>query len=292
MATLKSLRNRIGAIHSTKKITKAMKLISSAKYLNTKNILKDVLPYHEKIETIAKSLLNELDEDVLKDCPYISCKSNVDNKLTILIIITSDKGLCGSFNINVLKALAKKTAELEANQQKYMIYCVGNKGFELIKKRYKISLIEKVSLSLNIIDIENFMNKLMQVFQNQEASECCVIFNEYKAHSSNQTVIHALLPYNKTSNSSSLEPFKKYEPAPHLQLLPILKRRLYINIKIALLESIVSEHLARMLAMDSATNNAQEMVDKLTLLYNRTRQGNITRELIEIISGAEALNAN
>lgn len=196
MATLKSLRNRIGAIHSTKKITKAMKLISSAKYLSTKNTLNDALPYYKKIEAIAKNLLIELDEDTLKECPYINSQGNLDSsKAILLIVITSNKGLCGSFNINVIKALTKKTAELDAKEQEYRILCIGNKGFELIKKHYSASIIEKVSLTISAVDIENFGNKLVQIFYNNESANCYLIYNEYKPHAANHTAVHSLLPY-------------------------------------------------------------------------------------------------
>jgi F-type H+-transporting ATPase subunit gamma len=161
MATLKSLRNRIGAIRSTKKITKAMKLISSAKYLNTKNILKDALPYYQKIEAIAEDILLEFDVDALKDSPFIANAENVNsNKLTLLVVFTSDKGLCGSYNVHVIKALTRKIIELEASEQKYKIFCIGNKGFELIKKHYAHDVVEKITLSLNVTDIENVTGRL------------------------------------------------------------------------------------------------------------------------------------
>lgn len=293
MATLKTLKNRIGVIHSTKKITKAMKLISSAKYLNNKNTLNNAMPYYKKIESIAEKLLLEADEETLAKCAYISKDNLKDSKTNIFIIITSDKGLCGGYNINIIKALNKKIKELEVKQEKFRILCIGNKGFELAKKYYQDTSIEKISLTLNDIDIENFSNKLIKLFEDSESINCYLIYNEYKARATNFVVVDPLLPFNVPINDAKREIInKEYEPAINMQLLPILKRRLFMNIKIALLESIVSEHLARMLAMDSATHNAQEMVDKLTLLYNRTRQTNITNELIEIISGAEALNAN
>jgi F-type H+-transporting ATPase subunit gamma len=292
MANLKELKNQIDSVRSTRKITQAMKMVAASKLRRAQDSAESARPYSEKLAKIMASLASGMkDSDVSLDLLL----GNKDNSTHIIIAVTSDRGLCGGFNSSIVKAVKNKVKELEEMSADFKIICLGKKGADVLKGSFGDNVIsseninDKNSYSL----AEDISSVLVKKLEDKEFGTCSVIYNQFKSVISQIVTEQSLIPCsieseedkNDHENAISFE----FEPDEKEILSDLLPKNLAIQIYKAILESGAGEQGARMAAMDNATRNAGEMIDKLNLSYNRQRQAIITGELIEIISGAEAL---
>ena len=286
MPSLKDLRNRIGIVKSTKKITSAMKMVAAAKLKRAQDNAEKTRPYALKMHEIVESLTSSGVAQVKK-----FGERNKEKKNILLIICSADRGLCGGFNGSIIKYTKKLSAELSKNSNLSYIF-VGKKAYQTLKRKYEASIVEfftdianpsiKFELSSSVRDL------VLELFLSNKIDECHLIYTEFKSAISQTVKSHKLLPID---NSGEIKKTKTYEfePSEENVLNEIIPRNIAIQIHSGLLENLASEQGSRMTAMDNATRNANDMIDNLTLLYNRSRQALITSELIEIISGAEAV---
>ena len=292
MANLKELKNQIDSVRSTRKITQAMKMVAASKLRRAQDIAESARPYSEKIANIMASLAAGMkDSDISLDLLL----GNKDNSTHIIIAVTSDRGLCGGFNSSIVKAIKNKVNELKDINADYKIICIGKKGADVLKGTFGENVIiaeninEKNSYSL----AEDISNELVKKLDNKEFGTCSVIYNQFKSVISQIVTEQSLIPCSidseEDNNGHENVINFEFEPDEKEILSDLLPKNLAIQIYKAILESGAGEQGARMAAMDNATRNAGEMIDKLNLSYNRQRQAIITGELIEIISGAEAL---
>ena len=292
MANLKELKNQIDSVRSTRKITQAMKMVAASKLRRAQDNAESARPYSEKIANIMASLASGMkDNDISLDLLL----GNKDNATHIIIAVTSDRGLCGGFNSSIVKAVKNKVKELTDMNTDFKIICIGKKGADVLKGSFG----ENVITAENINDkssydlAEDVSNELVKKLDNKEFGTCSVIYNQFKSVISQIVTEQSLIPCSIDSDEDKNDHENainfEFEPDEKEILSDLLPKNLAIQIYKAILESGAGEQGARMAAMDNATRNAGEMIDKLNLSYNRQRQAIITGELIEIISGAEAL---
>ena len=292
MANLKELKNQIDSVRSTRKITQAMKMVAASKLRRAQESAESARPYSEKISKIMSSLaISMKDSDVALDLLL----GNKDTSVHIIIAVTSDRGLCGGFNSSIVKAVKNKVKDLKEKNLDFKIICLGKKGADILMGLFGDNVIS----SENINDInsytlsEDISALLVKKLDNKEFGTCSVIYNQFKSAISQivteQSLIPCTIDSEEDENSQDGEINFEFEPDEKGILSELLPKNLSIQIYKAILESGAGEQGARMAAMDNATRNAGEMIDKLNLSYNRQRQAIITGELIEIISGAEAL---
>ena len=225
--------------------------------------------------------------------------NNIEDKnSSLIIVVSSDRGLCGGLNSNIVKEVKKKINEYEGLKKLVTLVCIGKKGFDLLSGLYeKMFNFEVKYINISEIDynsVETIGNKILNSFYKNDFQECSLFYNHFNSVISQEVKIEKLIPYTKTSetdieNQNNIDTYFEYEPSEEEVLSKILPRNFIVQMYKAILESRASEQGARMTAMDNATRNAGEMIDNLSLKYNRQRQAIITKELIEIISGAEAL---
>ncbi len=288
MSTLKQLRLRISGIKSTEKITKAMKMVSASKLSRAQEAKDHMKPYADKMYNTVAHLANSVSKENSLASLLIG---NGKDDTHLLVVISSDKGLCGNFNSSIVKAVSQHINSSNPDDKKYKILCLGRKAYDQLKSRYAANIIE-VSPGFNKASYDEaykLSTKLIDLFNNNEFDSCTFIYTEFKNAMKQNACIRKVIPLNEElSNHINTEAhLYEYEPNEDFILSHILPLNLAVQIYYMTLEAIASEHGARMTAMDSASKNAKEMIGKLTLLYNRTRQAAITRELIEIISSAE-----
>lgn len=292
MSNLKQLKLRISGVKSTQKITKAMKMVAASKLLKSQEQKDQAKPYADKMSNmvgnIAASVLASGDS-----IPLLT--GNGKDQMHLLVLVSSDKGLCGGFNSSIAKKAKATIQKLNLEGKKYKILCLGKKAYDQIKSLYKEKVIEVMpSYSNKKLDYEQAVelsHKITKLFEEDEFDICSFIYAEFQNAIKQNVMVRKLIPLvDEASNENApLEQLYEYEPKQHVILEQMLPLNLAVQIYYILLESIASEHGARMTAMDSATNNANDMIDKLTLLYNRSRQAAITKELIEIVSSAEVV---
>ena len=292
MANLKELKNQIDSVRSTRKITQAMKMVAASKLRRAQDNAESARPYSEKISNIMASLASGMkDSDISLDLLL----GNKDNATHIIIAVTSDRGLCGGFNSSIVKAVKNKVKELKDINADFKIICIGKKGADVLKGSFGENVITTENINdKNSYDLaEDVSNELVKKLDNKEFGTCSVIYNQFKSVISQIVTEQSLIPCsidsdeNKNDHENAIN--FEFEPDEKEILSDLLPKNLAIQIYKAILESGAGEQGARMAAMDNATRNAGEMIDKLNLSYNRQRQAIITGELIEIISGAEAL---
>ena len=294
MPSLKDLRNRIDSVKSTKKITQAMKMVAASKLKKAQSLAEKGRSYSSGLDSIVKGLVNS-SENI--DHPLLD--NNVgDKNLSLIIVVSSDRGLCGGLNSNIVKAVKKKINELEGKKKSASLVCIGKKGFDLLSGLYeKMFNFEVKHINIAEIDYkstEEIGKKILNSFYKKDFQECSLFYNHFNSVISQEVKVEKLIPYSKPSesdreNQNNIDTYFEYEPNEEEVLSKILPKNFIVQIYKAILESRASEQGARMTAMDNATRNAGEMIDNLSLKYNRQRQAIITKELIEIISGAEAL---
>ncbi len=286
MANLKAIKKRIVSVKNTRQITKAMKMVSAAKLRRAQENVVAARPYAKMLGEV----LGRLSANPDAEASPLQQKREVKNAL--LIVVTSDRGLCGGFNANLCKAADRFVRESKDKYPSISIMTVGRKGFEFLKNRQKIYKNQTgVFAHLSYQTAALLAEEVIQGFIAEEYDEVLVIYNAFRSVMSQDITLEQLLPVAPPASAETVEPppVYIYEPAKEALLAELLPKNVEVQIFKALLESNAAEHGARMTAMDSASKNADEMIGKLTLQYNRARQAAITTELIEIISGAESL---
>lgn len=296
MASLKDLRNRITSVKATQKITKAMQMVAAAKLRRAQMAAEAGRPFAEKMAGVLGNLAGNLIGGV--GAPKLLAGTGSD-QTHLLIVCTGDRGLCGAFNSSIVRLAVREHAQrLQAEGKTVKFMTVGKKGFDLLRRQYRNQIVESMDIRGNKpVDYafaSEIAQKIVARFDAGEFDVATLFFSEFRSVISQiptaQRLIPAELPANgeaaaKAGGDAALE----FEPSEEAILETLLPQNLAVQVYRALLENAASEQGARMSAMDSATRNAGEMIKKQTLVYNRTRQAMITKELIEIISGAEAL---
>ena len=292
MANLKELKNQIDSVRSTRKITQAMKMVAASKLRRAQESAESARPYSEKISKIMSSLaISMKDSDVSLDLLL----GSKDTSVHIIIAVTSDRGLCGGFNSSIVKAVKNKVKDLKEKNLDFKIICLGKKGADILMGLFGDNVIssENINDKNSYTLSEDISALLVKKLDNKEFGTCSVIYNQFKSAISQivteQSLIPCTIDSEEDENSQDGEINFEFEPDEKGILSELLPKNLSTQIYKAILESGAGEQGARMAAMDNATRNAGEMIDKLNLSYNRQRQAIITGELIEIISGAEAL---
>lgn len=291
MSSLKQLRLRIAGIKSTQKITKTMKMVAASKLVKAQEYRDQAKPYADKLNEILHQLVDSVDIDVSQSSILLG---NGNDKMHLLLVVSTDRGLCGAFNSSLTKSLKKQIEFLKHQGKEFKIICIGKKVYDQIKLLYPLEILEIMpgfsNKKVEFSEARLIALKLIDLF-NKNIFDCChIIYNEYKNALKQVVTIKQLIPVSKKENEHLLAISSyEFEPDEETILREILPRNLASQLYYCILESIASEHGARMTAMDSATNNASDMIAGLTLKYNRSRQASITKELIEIISSAEVV---
>ena len=291
MPSLKDLKNRIGSVKSTQKITSAMKMVAAAKLWKAQEQAIASSPYCSSMEKIVSSLANKL----IDNAPDL-LKGNKEIKKQLLVVFSADRGLCGGFNgsiSRVVKLEIKKSKDLGIETK---LLFVGRKSADTLKKDFQQHIVDIVTgNSTNPIysDALSISSKIVNLYQRDEFGSCKIIFNKFVSAITQEVTLKSLIPIETNnedvSNNNQVSSVYEYEPSEEVILEELLNKNIATQLFSAQMESTASELAARMTAMDNATRNAGDLIDRLTLQYNRTRQAFITKELIEIISGAEAL---
>jgi F-type H+-transporting ATPase subunit gamma len=294
MPSLKDLRNRIASVKATRKITKAMQMVAAAKLRRAQDAATAARPYAERMDQVLSSLNKGL---ASKDsAPKLMIGTGRD-AVHLLIVMTAERGLCGGFNSNIAKLARADAQRLLAAGKTVKILCVGRKGSDNLRRDLGKNIVERVDLKgvrqLGYANAEEIASKVLAMFEAGEFDVATLYFGEFKSVISQKPtalqLIPAKLPEGGETKPTGPVAAYEFEPEEDAILGYLLRRNLTTQIFRGLLENAASEQGARMSAMDSATRNAGDMINKLTIKYNRQRQANITKELIEIISGAEAL---
>ena len=294
MPNLDDLKKRIGSVKSTEKITKAMKMVAAAKLRRAQESAESSRPYSDSMKDLIESISkgykpSSTDRNLLT--------GDEKDQIHLLILFTSERGLCGGFNSIVTKTLRDKIENLIDQNKTVKIVCVGKKGHDILKRQYSEMITEVIDMravkSITYQDAKNISDKIVKMFFDGEFDKCSIFYNEFKSVISQipteQQVIPIEIISDEADEEKKEESFFEFEPGESEILDEILPLNFTVQVFKALLESAASEQGARMSAMDNASRNAGDMIDNLTLFYNRSRQAVITKELIEIISGAEAV---
>ena len=292
MPSLDDLKKRIKSVKSTQKITKAMKMVAAAKLRKAQENAEKGRPYSKKMQNIILNLTRSISD--LKNAPKLLSGTGND-KTYLCVVLTADRGLCGGFNTNICK-LAKTSFKKILNEQKNLkIITVGSKGFDQIKREYGKYVVKKYSFKekkqITFKEADTVGNEIIRLFNQNEFDKCILFFNNFKNVITQIPQAQQIIPVDNKSSESKEENFLPYEFEPDEDeiLEDLLPKNISTQVFKAFLENAASEQGSRMTAMDNATRNAGDLVDKLTINYNRSRQASITKELIEIISGAESL---
>ena len=294
MASLKDLRNRIASVKATQKITKAMQMVAAAKLRKAQMAAEAARPYSERMAKVLANISAGMEGR--DDAPRLMTGTGSDQK-HLLVVATAERGLCGGFNSSIARLARDKARELQSSGKEVAILCVGKKGFDALKMEFSSILHEMITFreikNVGFNEANMVGQKILGMFDEGEFDVCTLFYSEFKSVISQIPTEQQLIPANVSSEedeeSSNGDVAYEYEPDEEELLRDLLPRNVSIQIFRAILENGASEQGARMSAMDNATRNAGEMIDKLTLSFNRQRQAQITKELIEIISGAEAL---
>ena len=295
MPSLDDLKKRIASVKSTQKITKAMKMVAAAKLRKAQEAAEQSRPYADNMENLMDSISRGY---IQTDSSRNLLTGNDEDKTILLVLFTSERGLCGGFNSQVSKALREKIIELQNQNKTVKVLCVGKKGYDIIKRQYGDLIVEMIDLSsvksIQYGDAKNISDKIIKMYFDAEFDRCLIFYNKFKSVISQIPTEQQVIPAEKSQDETDEDQSKdnsffEFEPNEKEILEELLPLNFAIQIFKALLESSASEQGARMSAMDNASRNASDMIDSLTLFYNRSRQAVITKELIEIISGAEAV---
>ena len=287
MANLKEIRNRIASVSSTMQITSAMKMVSAAKLKKAQDAITMMRPYSSTLKQLIQNLSSSLDGD--SQNPYSQGRSK---KSILLVSITSNRGLCGAFNTNIIKR-TKQLAGEDYKDKKVSLMTIGKKGSEILSKTGKVvSSHDNLFDNLNYNDVGKIAQLVMDDFEEKIYDEVVLIYNRFKNAATQIVQVEPFLPIipsEKTETSSSTDYI--FEPSQAEIVNELLPKSLKIQLFKALRDSFASEHGARMTAMHKATDNATDLRDQLKLTYNKARQAAITNEILEIVGGAEALNS-
>ena len=291
MASLDDLKKRISSVKSTQKITKAMKMVAAAKLRRAQESAEKGRPYSDKMNNIILNLSGGISD--IENAPKLLSGTGED-KIHLCVVMTSDRGLCGGFNTNIIKKAKLYFQKILDEGKTLKIITVGTKGYDQLKRVYGDNIIERISFkdskNVNYFDADKVGKIIIEKFEKKEFDVCVIFYNQFKnviTQIPQEQQIIPLKTINEETNSS--DDNYEFEPEEDEILSNLLPKNISTQIFKAMLENSASEQGSRMSAMDNATRNAGEMVDKLTIEYNRSRQAAITKELIEIISGAESL---
>lgn len=299
MANLKDLKSRIASVKKTQKITSAMKMVAAAKLRRAQEGAEQARPYAERMERMLTSIAKSVGDT--EGAPKMLTGTGGNRQL--FLVCSSDRGLCGGFNGTIVRETRKRLRECASNGTEYMIITVGRKSRDLLKREFNDKIVASFTdigrRGVEFDEAIEVADKITDMFEAGEFDVCTVIYNKFQSAIAQIVTPQQLIPFNVTNaDDGEDETAEKsdgpravfiFEPDEEEILEDLLPRNVATQIFQALLESSASEHGARMTAMDNATRNAGDMIDGLTMTYNRTRQAVITKELIEIISGAEAL---
>ncbi len=288
MPSLQQTRRRIGSVKNTQKITKAMKLVSAAKLRRAQDRILKARPYAQKMEALLANLGARVSRDV-HPLLVVRPVKKVD-----VLIVAADRGLCGAFNAQIVRRAMEVIRAQQAQGHAVSLTCVGRKSRDFFRRRQltirhtAVGIFDKLAFG----HAEDIAKNVTESYRNGTFDECWLIFSEFKSATTSQIRVKRLVPIQPETGEGAVAeagPDYLYEPSDEELLADIVPRAVEITVWRALLESAASEQGARMMAMDSASRNAKEMIAKLTLVYNKTRQAAITKELMDIVGGAEAL---
>ena len=293
MASLKDMRVRIASTKATQKITKAMQMVAASKLRRAQAAAEAARPFAERMEKVLGNIASTVTD--LASAPKLLGGTGND-QVHLLVVCTAERGLCGAFNSSIVRLAREKITELTAAGKQVKILCVGRKGYDQLRRNYDKLIVELIELrgvkNVGFAEAESIARNVLDRFENGEFDVATLFFSRFKSVIAQiptaAQIIPPLLP-EKADNGGQADATYEYEPEETEILAELLPRNLAIQVFRALLENAASEQGARMSAMDNATRNAGDMIKKQTITYNRTRQAMITKELIEIISGAEAL---
>lgn len=291
MPSLKDLKTRINSVKSTQKITSAMKMVAAAKLRRAQDSAERGRPYAHRMQQIINSLAAKADPS---SAPQLLV-GNGQDKTHLLVVVSADRGLCGGFNGVITRQTRNEVARLRGEGKTVKLIMVGRKSADSLRRELGDSYIEALEgiqgTSVAFADAASIGEKVRAGFEAGEFDVCTVIFNKFKSAISQEVTLKKLIPaeVDEAAPAGDQSVSYEYEPEEDELLAAVLPRNISTQIYSALLESSAAELAARMTAMDNATRNAGDLIDRLTLVYNRTRQATITKELIEIISGAEAV---
>ncbi|MCU4178532.1 F0F1 ATP synthase subunit gamma [Bosea sp. BH3] len=289
MPSLKDLRNRIASVKATQKITKAMQMVAAAKLRRAQTAAEAARPYAERMETVLASLASGISGS---SAPRLIAGTGSD-KVHLLLVLTAERGLCGAFNSSISRLARDKALALKAEGKTVKIICVGKKGYDILRRQFANDIIEFIDLrefkQVGFVNAEAIAQNVLARFNNGEFDVATLFFSRFRSVIAQIPTAQRIIPAEIPEGTQQTDAVYDYEPEEGEILEALLPRNLTVQVLRGLLENAASEQGARMSAMDSATRNAGEMIKKQTQLYNRSRQAMITKELIEIISGAEAL---
>jgi len=291
MPSLDDLRKRIVSVKSTQKITKAMKMVAAAKLRKAQESAEKGRPYSEKMQNIILNLTDSISDPL--NAPKLLVGTGKDNT-HLCVVMTSDRGLCGGFNSNICRLAKKYFEKILIEGKNLKIIIVGSKGHDQLKREYKKYIIKKLSFKnkkkISFIEADEVGKIILDLFYKNEFDKCILFFNNFKNVMTQIPEAQQIIPTKVKNDSKKNEDiFYEFEPDEDEILEDLLPKNISTQVFKAFLENSASEQGSRMTAMDSATRNAGDLVNKLTINYNRSRQAVITKELIEIISGAESL---
>jgi F-type H+-transporting ATPase subunit gamma len=291
MASLKDMRVRIAATKATQKITKAMQMVAASKLRRATAAAESARPYAARMEAVLANIASSIGNNA--GAPALLAGTGSD-RTHLLLVCTGERGLCGPFNSSIARLARDRANALLAEGKDVKFFCVGRKGFELLKRQFESRIIETVDLravrQLKFENAKDIGQKIIALFKSGQFDVCTLFFSRFQSVIAQiptaQQLIPAVIPANASGSGGAVY---EYEPDEEDILAELLPRNISVQIFKALLENSASFYGAQMSAMDNATRNAGDMIRKQTLTYNRTRQAMITKELIEIISGAEAV---
>ncbi|MCM2475271.1 F0F1 ATP synthase subunit gamma [Rhizobium sp. CG5] len=294
MPSLKDLKNRIASVKATQKITKAMKMVAAAKLRRAQEAAEAARPYSQRMGAVLANIAQAVGGD--DDAPRLMTGTGND-KVHLLIVCTAERGLCGGFNSQISRFARDHARKLLAEGKTVKIFCVGKKGFDSLRREFASMIVERTDLrEIKRVGFENadaIGRKIISMFERGEFDVATLFYSEFKSVISQVPTALQLVPaavdMSAAATASAASAVYEYEPDAGAILSDLIPRNISVQVFRALLENVAGEMGAKMSAMDNATRNAGEMINKLTLSYNRQRQAQITKELIEIISGAEAL---
>ena len=294
MPSLDDLKKRISSVKSTQKITKAMKMVAAAKLRKAQESAESGRPFSEKMNNVILNLSNSIADK--NNASKFLAGTGKDN-VHLCVVITADRGLCGGFNTNICRTAKNYFEKIIKEGKTLKIFTVGYKGHEQLKRAYGSYIVEKINFKgfkkITYKEAEEIGNKIIKLFNENQFDVCKIFYNKFKNVITQIPQEQQIIPIenikNKKEEERKSENFYEFEPEENEILNDLLPRNISTQIFKAFLENAASEQGSRMTAMDNATRNAGDLVDKLTITYNRSRQAAITKELIEIISGAESL---
>ena len=293
MPSLKDLRNRIASVKATQKITKAMQMVAAAKLRRAQEAVEAARPYSQRMSAVLGNIANAVSEG--DDTPRLMTGTGSD-QTHLLVVCTAERGLCGGFNAQISRLAREHVANLQGQGKDVKILCVGKKGYDILKRQYGELIIDRVDLRevkrIGFANADEIARQVIGLFDDGAFDVCTLFYSEFQSVITQVPTAQQIIPSTTgeaETEEAGTDAVYEYEPDASAILDDLIPRNIAVQIFRALLENAASEQGARMTAMDNATRNAGDMIHKLTLNYNRQRQAQITKELIEIISGAEAL---